>query len=46
MGQGNGLLLKEGRSGLDIRKEGGEALHRLPIEVVQTPEVREWGSEH
>ena len=26
--------------------EGGEALHRLPREVVQTPEVREWGSEH
>ena len=46
MGRGNGLLLKEGRSGLDIRKKGGEALHRLPREVVQTPEVREWGSEH
>ena len=26
--------------------EGGEALHRLHREVVQTPEVREWGSEH
>ena len=26
--------------------ESSEALHRLPREVVQTPEVREWGSEH
>ena len=46
MGQGNGFLLEEGRLRLDIRKKGGEALHRLPREVVQAPEVREWGSEH
>ena len=46
MGQGNGFLLTEGRLRLDVRKKGGEALHSLHREVVQTPKVREWGSEH
>ena len=40
----NDFKLKEGRFRLDIRKKffimSGEALHRLPREVVQTPRVR------